>query len=413
MKALREPKDEAQLVDVIREAVDTNTSLAVTGRGTKEGLGRPVDAASRLCLRRFSGITYYEPGELVMEAGAGTPLGDIEAALEENGQELAFEPPDYGPLLGGGGDGGTIGGIFSCNLSGPRRPFAGAARDHILAMRGVSGRGELFASGGRVVKNVTGYDMSKLVTGSYGTLAVLSRVTFKVLPKAPRLRTVLLFGQRADEALGAYGLAADGRWEISGAAHIGAKGAARSGVDYVSGAGRAVTALRLEGQPGAVSERAASLRAMFSEISETEELHSHNSRTLWREIANGALLPPPADNARTLWRLGLAPSDIMLVADRILKLFPGEIQLDWAGGLAFLALDPPAEVSIEDMAVKMRALAASCGGNVTLFGARADIRARVPVFQPEAEALAALTRRIKENFDPRGVLNPGRMFEGV
>jgi glycolate oxidase FAD binding subunit len=409
------PKNESELTDAVKAALADKTPLAISGADTKGGLGHPVLAKARLSLGAHSGITYYEPGELVMEASSGTPLSEIKAALSEHNQQLAFEPPDFGPLFGAGSDLGTIGGVYSCNLSGPRRPFAGAARDHILAIRCVSGRGEVFVSGGRVVKNVTGYDMSKLVTGSYGTLAVLSQVTFKVLPRARSARTILVFGQKPDEALGEYGLALEGLWEISGAAYLEAKGAARSGVDYVAGAGRAVTAMRLEGAPGAVAERAAGLRKTLSEFSETEELHTHNSQIFWREIADGTLLPKhDGQSCETLWRFSMPPGEVMLVIDRIFRRYSGEVQLDWAGGIAWLALDAPIDgESITSMAERMRRYAAPTGGNITLFRASEDVRSEVDVFHPEPAPLAALSKRIKNNFDPEHILNPGRMFKGV
>jgi glycolate oxidase FAD binding subunit len=409
------PKNESELTDAVKAALADKTPLAISGADTKGGLGHPVLAKARLSLGAHSGITYYEPGELVMEASSGTPLSEINAALSEHNQQLAFEPPDFGPLFGAGPDLGTIGGVYSCNLSGPRRPFSGAARDHILAIRCVSGRGEVFVSGGRVVKNVTGYDMSKLVTGSYGTLAVLSQVTFKVLPRARSARTILVFGQKPDEALGEYGLALEGLWEISGAAYLEAKGAARSAVDYVAGAGRAVTAMRLEGAPGAVAERAAGLRKTLSEFSETEELHTHNSQIFWREIADGTLLPKhDGQSCETLWRFSMPPGEVMLVIDRIFRRYSGEIQLDWAGGIAWLALDAPKDgESIALMADRMRRYAAPTGGNITLFRASEDVRSEVDVFHPEPAPLAALSKRIKNNFDPEHILNPGRMFKGV
>jgi glycolate oxidase FAD binding subunit len=385
------------------------TRLAVTGNGSKTGLGRPVATDVELSVRGLSGITYYEPAELVVEARAGTPLAEIDAELDRRGQRLAFEPGEPGPLWGTGG--GTVGGVVACNLSGPRRPFAGAARDHVLGISAVSGRGEAFAAGGRVVKNVTGYDMCKLMAGSFGTLAVLTRVTLKVLPRPEAERTVLLFNQEPRAALETLGRIAGGTWEITAGAHLGSAAASRSVVSYVSAGGGSVMAVRLEGARGAVAERTAALRADLAAVGPAEELHSHNSRAFWAEVRDGRLLPPPIGAEAMLWRLTLPPGDTPRILDRLNDI-GGEILFDWAGGLVWLAASGnPAGADV--LTRSLRALAATIGGHAILWRASDDIRARIPVFGDEPPARAALTRAIKGNFDPCGILNPGRMFDSV
>lgn len=236
------PNTPDQVQDAVRWAFETATTLNLQGLGTKSGLGRPVTTDHMLCLSGLSGITLYEPEELVMKAMAGTPLAEIETALAEKGQRLAFEPPNLAALFGSN-DSGTIGGIFACNLSGPRRVWGGAARDHILGVSLVNGRGELVKSGGRVVKNVTGFDLPKLLAGSFGTLGAITEVAFKVLPKGERERTVLLRGAGVGEAEEALNLAMRGPFEMSGAAYLPASIAARIGHS------RSLVALRFEG-PG-------------------------------------------------------------------------------------------------------------------------------------------------------------------
>lgn len=406
------PDTEAALCDAIADARDAGRRLEVRGQGTKRGYGRPVSADAVLLLDGLSGITYFDAGELVMEAHAGTPLAEIEAALDEAGQRLAFEPGDLGALYGAPG-GGTIGGVFSCNVSGPRRPFAGAARDHLLGLRAVSGRGEVFAAGGRVVKNVTGYDMGKLLAGSFGTLAVFSTVTFKVLPRPEAERTILLFGDAAHEGLGALQLAAAGPWDISAGAHVDGAQAARSSVSYVAGASTPVTAVRLEGARGAVAERCEALRRSLAEIAPTEELHTHNSRTFWRELRDGVLLPADDGGDAMLWRLTVPPADGAVTLERLAKVCGGEVLFDWLGGLVWFAPRPDGSVSVEKLASRIHLAAAEGDGQAVLVRAADSLRARVAVFGEPAPALLGLTRRLKENFDPRGILNPGRMFEGL
>ncbi len=393
------------LRDAVAGALADGTRLAVEGQGSKRGLGRPVAADAILDLSGLSGITYYEPGELVMEALAGTPLAVIEAELAANNQHLAFEPGEVGHLWGTGG--GSIGGVFACNLSGPRRPFAGAARDHLLGVAAVSGRGEAFSAGGRVVKNVTGYDMGKLLAGSFGTLAVMGRVTFKVLPRAEAERTILLFGLEPGGAIAALAKAGFGPWDISGAAWLPANAAARSAVAYIAGAGETVTAIRLEGARGAVAERCAALRGALS-VAPTEELHTHNSRKFWAEMRDGSLIAPAQGVASSLWRVTLPTADAASVLAAVARRTGGEFLCDWQGGLAWLAINDDGMNAVEAATV-LRAETAIAGGHAVLWRAADDVRSNVPVFGEQGDTVARLSQRIKANFDPAGILNPGPM----
>src|SRR5262245_30130744 len=254
------PTSAGEVVEALAQAAADETPLELVGQGTKRGLGRPVQAAQQLDLSGLSGITLYEPSELVLTCGAGTPLAAIEAALRANNQQLAFEPADLSPLYGGAAGAGTIGGALSCNLAGPRRLKVGAARDHFLGFKAVSGRGEAVQAGGRVVKNVTGYGLCKLMAGAHGTLAVLTEVTIKVLPAPEKSRTVLIYGLGDAGAIAALGRAVNSPHEVSGAAHLPAAVAARSAVDFVSGSGRTVTAIRVEGPAPSVEHRCEALR---------------------------------------------------------------------------------------------------------------------------------------------------------
>ena len=403
------PNTADQLRDAIAWAAAEERPLEVIGAGTKRGLGRPVDCEHTLDVSGLSGIIDYEPEELVVSALAGTPLAEIEAALAERGQMLAFELPDLGPLWGGASGGATLGGAIACNLSGPRRFKVGAARDHVLGIKGVSGRGEAFKSGGRVVKNVTGYDLSKLLSGSYGTLAVLSEITVRVVPQPEKTRTVLAIGLAAGEAGRAMQRAANSTFEVTGLAHFPREIAARSAVGYVADAGASVTALRLEGPTDSVLERTRALRvALNDEWSldcRVEELHGHNSAALWAEIGGATPFTGEDLAGHNVWRLSVPPA-----AGTTTALPGGDAYFDWAGGLIWLAAPPSADAGSDSMRA---AVAAAGGGHATLFRAPDDVRAAVPVFQPQEPALAALSARVKGSFDPRGILNPGRMVAGV
>lgn len=393
------PDNEDQVFDLLRWAVAEREPLSIRGHGTKNGLGHPVQDGHRLDLSGLSGVTLYEPEELVLSAGAGTPLEEIRQLLFENRQQLAFEPMDPGPLFGRPAGGQTIGGVVGANLAGPRRIKAGAVRDHVLGFHAVSGRGERFKSGGRVMKNVTGYDLSKLMTGSFGTLAVMTDVTVKVLPEPEKVRTVLIRGCDDAAAIQALAEAAGSPHETSGLAHLPAALAARSTVSYVAEAGAAVTAVRIEGPGPSVEHRCAALRRELAAYGESEELHGHNSRTFWHEVRDVDVLLPDRD--RVLWRLSVTPSAAPGLVAALSETLGLEALYDWAGGLIWLALTEPEAERVRE-AVKGR-------GHATLFRASDEARRQIAVFQPQPAPLAALARRVKQSFDPHHILNPGRM----
>ena len=418
MTEVLQPENAAQVAETIAWAVGEEIPLEIAGTATKRGLGRPLigphggegnrTIGHTLDLSHLSGITLYEPEELVLSAGAGTPLAEIEAAVADKGQQLAFEPIDMARLYGN--QGGTLGGAIACNLAGPRRIKAGAARDHVLGVQGVSGRGEAFKSGGRVVKNVTGYDLSKLMTGSYGTLAALTEITIKVLPAPEKIRTVLVFGLDDAVAQQAMTAALNSSHEVSGAAHLPAAAAAQSAVSYVSGAGGAVTALRVEGFDPSVAARSEALRDLLGSFGALEELHSANSAVFWQEVRDAV---PFQQDDHPLWRISVAASAGAAVVRDIASAQAGAAIYDWGGGLIWYRLDNAAgDVGVGATAVRT-ALSRHGGGHATLVRATDAVRAQAEVFQPQATGLAALTARVKDSFDPRRILNPGRMYRGV
>lgn len=408
MTSTFKPETDAHVRELVAWAAAEETPLDVAGRGSKRGFGRPVQAAHDLDLSALSGITLYEPDELVLSARAGTPIAEIEEALRREKQMFAFEPADLGPLLGGKAGEGSIGGMLACNLAGPRRIKAGAARDHFLGFSAVSGRGDAFKSGGRVVKNVTGYDLCKLMAGSFGTLAVFTDVTVKVLPAPEKTRTVLVYGLSDAAASGAMIQAFQSSHEASAAAHMPAAVAANSAVSYVGEAGGAVTAVRVEGPGPSVDYRCAALRRELGGLGATEELHSANSESFWRDVRD--VQPFVAERDRVVWRLSVPPAEGPRIAAQIAAACDARYYFDWSGGLIWLAL--PATDGA--WAGTVHGALDGCGsGHATLVRASDESRAAVAVFQPQDAALAALTRRVKESFDPNRVLNPGRMYPGV
>ncbi len=407
MSTALSPTTADDVLAAVRAAAAEASPLEIVGGGTKRGWGRPVKSNRILDLSGLSGVTLYEPDELVLSARAGTPLAEIEALVAGHRQMLAFEPPDWAPLFAtAGGSGGrqTIGGILACNMAGPRRIKAGAARDFLLGFHAVNGLGEAFKSGGRVVKNVTGYDLSKLICGSFGTLAVMTDITIKVLPAPEKTRTVLVYGLDEAAAIAAMAEAMNSQHEVSAAAHLPAAIAARAAVDYVRDAGKPVTALRVEGHGPSVEHRCGALRDLLKRHGATEELHSLRAVRLWREIRDVVPLLP--DPARDLWRLSVPPSGGPAVAAAIRARLDAEMVFDWAGGLIWIAVPPDAPAAA---AALIRNAVAPGGGQATLMRASAQSREAVPPFQPEAAAVAALSQRVREAFDPNKILNPSRI----
>ncbi len=365
------PRDAADVASIVAGAV---RALEPGGGGSKRQIGKPV-AADFLDLSALDGIVAYEPAELVLSARAGTPLAAIERALAQHAQRLAFEPPDFGALLGTSRP-QTIGGVLAANLAGSRRVTAGAARDHFLGFHAVAGSGELFKAGGKVVKNVTGYDLPKLLAGSWGTLAVLTEVTIRVAP-APELdRTLVVAAGSAGECLALLGRALRSPHDVSAA-----------GVDPERGA-----LLRLEGFAASVEAR---MRALCDELACTPQavLDGAASSDCWHALASAAAL----SDSPVVWRISVAPSDALRVLER---LEPDRYLLDWGGGLITAAY-----ASVD--AARVRGAIQS--GHATLLKAPLESRVSTPVFQPLAPAVAAIAERVRHAFDPRGILNPGRM----
>jgi glycolate oxidase FAD binding subunit len=381
------PRDAKELRQAVEWALNDSQTLDVRGQGSKLALGKPMTCDQVLDLSGLSGIVDYAPEELVVTLRAGTPMREVEALLAQRNQMLAFEPPDLGPLLGREAGQGTLVGAVMGNLAGPRRLSAGAARDHLLGFSGVNGRGETFKSGGKVMKNVTGYDLSKLLTGSWGTLAVLDEVSVKVLPAPDQTRTLMLLGLSDEAAVKAMCAAMGSPHDVSGAAHVGGR-----------------TALRLEGVAPSVEARLKGLRDLFAGAARMEELGTLESRTFWRDVRD--LMPLSNVRDDVVWKISCPPTEGPGIVERIQTQRPSaKAFYDWSGGLIWLAL--PASVDADHVIV--RVALGPTGGHATLIRAPEKVRADVPVFHPQPSALAALALRVKESFDPKGLFNPGRM----
>ena len=365
------PRDAADVAAIVADAV---RPLEPLGGGSKRAIGKPV-VADVLDLSALDGILSYEPAELVLTARAATPLATVERALAAHAQRLAFEPPDFGALLGND-RAQTLGGVLAANESGSRRLTAGAARDHFLGFHAVTGRGEPFKAGGNVVKNVTGYDLPKLLAGSWGTLAVLTEVTVRVVPAAELDRTLVVPAGSAGECLALLTGALRSSHDVSAAA-----------VDPERG-----SLLRLEGFAASVEART---RALCAELrcAPAAMLEGEESRRCWHALASAV----PLAASSVVWRISVPPAEALQVLER---LEPDRYLLDWGGGLILAAY------ATVDAA---RVRGALTSGHATLLKAGAADRAATAVFQPQPPAVAAAALRLRAAFDPRGILNPGRM----
>jgi glycolate oxidase FAD binding subunit len=369
------PESEADVADAIRAA---DGPLLIQGNGTKAGMLRPVQAAATLSTAALTGITLYAPNELVMSARAGTKLAEIEAVLAERGQQMIAEPSHLF------GDDQTIGGIVGANISGPRRVSGGAMRDHVLGVRAVNGKGETLRFGGRVLKNVTGLDLGKLLTGSFGTLAVLTEITFKVLPVTEATGTILLHGLDAARAVRMMSAGLGSPFSVSGAAYL---------------PGERMAALRIEDFATSVTYRCEKLAAQLREFGTAEILDTAASHALWRDIRDANVLPA----GQGLWKLSIPPSAAPALLRKLDTLGLAAL-LDWGGGLVFCA-GPADQATHEAVCAAARA----AGGVWWLLRAPEPLRAVVDVVPPESPALAAISRRVREAFDPRGIFSPGRL----
>jgi glycolate oxidase FAD binding subunit len=389
---------------VIIDAQQNKHRLELRGLGTKTALGNQPDYDDCLDVSAMHGIIDYQPEELVLTVRAGTALSVIEAELTKANQMLAFEPADLSGILTVEST-GTIGGVLATNLSGPRRLTAGAARDFLLGFDAVSGRGERFKSGGRVMKNVTGYDLSKLICGSYGTLAVVDEVTIKTLPR-PETSLSLMFGcDDMKSAVAKIAAIFASPHEPGAAAILPQSVAAIAGLDMVAAM---VVVIRLEGIALSVEDRAAHLRHMADSSSSRflGTAPQATSEVLWTRIRDVDLL---AHSSGDIWKISCAPASAPAIVAAMERSFETTFYADWAGGLLWFAGPSGAEFGTALRA----ALIAHGGGHAQLLCDRMRSKNSVPVFQPLPPAQASLTRRVKAAFDPLGVLNFGRMHSDM
>lgn len=391
-------KTEQELADAIKSATG---ALRITGGGTRD-IGTPV-VGEALCTAGLSGISLYEPGALTIVAQAGTPVREIEAALDSENQRLAFEPMDHRVLLGSSGT-PTIGGVVAANVSGPRRISVGACRDHVLGVRFVDGTGTIIKNGGRVMKNVTGYDLVKVMAGSYGTLGVLSEVSLKVLPKPETETTLLVRGASLKNSVAAMSAALGSPFEVTGAAVV-------NGDVHI----------RIEGFEASVAYRSGQLRDLLAAFGDVSEVGDSQSAAMWRDIRDVRCFA----NHSAVTRVSIQPSAAPEFAACLWQTLGADVALDWGGGLMWFGMDAAAAEAAADQHMgrdpftpsdgyatihgALQGMAAAENGHATLIKAPLDVRSMMPVFQRENPTVTLLSQGLRARFDPRGILNPGLM----
>ena len=381
------PETRTEIEEIIQEALANKTPLKITGFGTKSALGGAVQADDELSLSAHSGITDYQPEELVLVAKSGTPLLEIEETLAQKGQMLAFEPPHLTQFYSADHP-GSIGGMIACNSSGPRRISAGAARDYLLGFDAISGRAGYFRSGSKVMKNVTGYDLSKLMCGSFGMLAVMSEITLKVLPRPEYTTSASIECASLTEAQSALAAGFGSATEPSGGAIV-----------KTADGFRAV--LRLEGVQISVQDRVAALSELLSAKGQIAVMPPEESDDFWRFMRDVRWVDAQAEQ---VWKLSVTPSFAPHIIAALERDYKIDYALDWAGGLIWIAGQG------DGLGADIRAvLAQNDGGHATLMRASNAAQAGLPVFQPLDTALGGLQTRIKAAFDPEHILNPQKI----
>ena len=385
-----EPPDEAGVVEAVQAARAARAPLEIRGGGTRRGLGRPAQAARTLSTRSLTGIADYRPGELSLTAAAGATMAEVEAALAGGGQILPFEPPDPRAVFGGSAAEPTLGGTIATAMSGPRRVAVGGCADFVTGMRFVNGAGEAIRTGGRVMKNVTGYNLARLLCGSHGTLGVITEVSLRTAPRPEAEATVVVSGLPAVRAVEAMSAALGSADAPSGAAWT---------PSWDGGPSRAC--LRLEGFAGSVAARRAALARRLAGFGPVACLEGAESEALWRRMRDLEGFAPEPD---ALWRLAARPSQAPAVLEALPDGLAAGARLDLGGAAIWLAAPDRDEIARE-----LRRVAAGAGAAAVLMRASPATRLAVGSFPPRAGPLAPVLRELRRRFDPDGVLNPGRM----
>jgi len=407
------PQNEKEVSEFVNQFYKSNIPIELVGSGSKRKIGKPLQCAKILNLSKLNGILEYLPEELYIKVKACTPIDQIEEELKKNKQQLAFEPIDFGYLFLGKSDYGTAAGQVACNISGPRRFKVGSVRDHLLGFRGVNGKGEIIKSGGVVVKNVTGYDLSKLVCGSYGTLVALTEITFKVLPSPVESATLVIHNLKLEMAIDVLEQAVNSSNDISGATFFPTEPKATGCVMNIEATfklndlkhGGSLTAIRIEGTKNSVNERVKNLKNELKIIEyDVSILATHQSEIFWNKVKNLEVFSSTKNN---VVRIIIPPSQcVQLLYQLTSNKF--KYYIDWAGALIWLEA---CELT-EEMFDSIRKKVVKHGGYISMIKPSDDLPYVEEVFTINMNRFN-ISQNIKKSFDPKRILNPGKMYTGI
>ena len=406
------PEDETQISSIVKELFKKNQPTEVVGLGSKIFIGNKIQSAKKLSLSRLSGIIEYLPKELYIKVKANTPVEVIEKELEKNNQELAFEPIDFGFIKNGKSNKGTIAGCLSCNFAGSRRFKVGSVRDHILGFRGVNGKGDIIKSGGTVVKNVTGYDLSKLISGSFGTLVALSEITLKVLPKKKSSNTIAIYTENKKLVNELFDKISSSSSEVSGVVYVPEEPKDDSynqnkemifKFNDLKSQG-SFLALRIEGDKLSIEER---IKVLTQELElknfNTSILDVHQSVPFWKKINNLELFGNTKNN---LLRAVIPPSKGNEFIQKIGNKF--KYYIDWCGSLYWIEVHSKKNSNITEI----KKLIIDLGGYLTIVKKSNDFDYEETTFTID-ETRLLISEKIKKSFDPKRIFNPGKMYRGI
>jgi len=406
------PQNEREVSSFIKKFYKSNIPVELVGSGSKKNIGKPLQCAKTLNLSKLNGIIEYLPEELYIKVKAGTPIQKIEEELKKNNQQLAFEPINFGYLLNEKSDYGTAGGQVACNISGPRRFKVGSVRDHVLGFRGVNGRGEIIKSGGVVVKNVTGYDLSKLMCGSYGTLVALTEITFKVLPAPEEIKTLIIHNQKIESGLSYLDKSINSSNDISGAIFLPNEPIVNGCVMNIEDTFKlndlkrdgSLTSIRIEGSKNSINQRIENLiKELQIENLNISILETHQSEIFWNKVKSLEFF---SSSKNSILRIVIPPSESVNLIYQLSNKF--KYYLDWGGALMWMEAFELSEEMFESIRRKVVRL----GGYVTMIKNSDYLPYVEDVFTINKDRFY-ISQNIKKSFDPKRILNPGKMYTGI
>ena len=398
------PSSREEIAEIIRNCYKKNIPLEINGSKSKNKIGRNFQAEKTLDLTSYSGIIDYKPEELYIKVKAGTPINSIIEELDKHDQQLAFEPVDFGFLFNGKSNNGTIGGVISCNFAGPRRFKVGSARDHLLGFQGINGKGEIIKSGGTVVKNVTGYDLCKLISGSFGTLSVLTELSVKVLPKPQTSKTLIINNPHIKKAIEYLGTALSSSSDPSGGVFYPEQFDQSFTFNDLTHKG-ALTAIRIEGPSNSVDHRIKNLSAELDLLeNEYSILESVQTKIFWNKTKNLEIF---SNSKKNLLRIVVPISETLSVLQ---KMKPFEINyfLDWGGSLIWVELE---KISLKILR-EIKDITQQHSGYFTIIKVEDDLKASADIFTIDPIKYK-ISEKIKKSFDPKRIFNPGKMYSGI